>query len=163
MKNIVLIGMPGVGKTTVGELIAKKEGLLFKDTDREIERLTGKPIPLIIYQQGIEYFRNFEEEVIQQIASESGDCVIATGGGSVLRTANVIRLKENGVLFNLIRVPDIKDFSGRPPCRSKHDWIRLEHERRLVYLKSADYSIHATSAEKTAEYIISIMKGEKST
>ena len=96
-ENIVLTGMPGSGKSTVGKLI-NVDGYEFIDTDAEIEKLCGCSIKELIASKGEKYFRDLESEVIREVSSES--CrIISTGGGAILREENVRCLKRNGKLF----------------------------------------------------------------
>ena len=98
-ENIVLTGMPGSGKSTVGRLL-DREGFSFVDTDTEIEKRCGCTIKELIREKGEKYFRDLETEVIREVSS-TGCQVIATGGGAVLRPENVRSLRQNGRLFFL--------------------------------------------------------------
>jgi len=101
-QNIVLIGMPSSGKTTVGKAVAKALGRPFFDSDKEIVKKAGKTIPAIFAEEGEAHFRALEREVIASLSKHSG-AVIATGGGAVLSKENVDRLRQNGILFFLDR------------------------------------------------------------
>jgi shikimate dehydrogenase len=100
-QNIVLIGMPGSGKSTIGKALAEKLGRAFTDTDGIITERYGI-ISDIFAQKGEEYFRNIEALAVKETAKKNG-VVIATGGGAVLRQENVTALKQNGVIFFLNR------------------------------------------------------------
>ncbi len=100
MKNIVLTGFMGTGKTTVGRLLARKLGRRFVDTDEMIEESENRRIVDIFAQDGEAYFRTVERQAVLK-ASELPNCVIATGGGVVLDKRNMDRLRENGVIVNL--------------------------------------------------------------
>jgi len=100
VKNIVLIGFMGSGKSTVGKLLANKLGLRFVDTDRLVEKKVGKRIKEIFKNEGEEKFRAFESEVIEEVSKYENQ-VISCGGGAVLNPDNVSILKENGVLIYL--------------------------------------------------------------
>ena len=93
-ENIVLTGMPGSGKSTVGRLLAS-ESVAFVDTDAEIEKRCGCTIREYIRENGEEAFRDLESAVIRDISREGGQ-VIATGGGAILRQENVRMLRQNG-------------------------------------------------------------------
>ena len=116
MKNVVLIGMPGVGKSTIGRLLAQALGRAFVDTDAVIEQQEGRSLQDIIDRDGLTSFLNVEEQTVMGLAV-SGH-VIATGGSVVYSTRAMARLKENGIAIYL-KVPyheikaRIKDESNR--------------------------------------------------
>ncbi|MBQ2256295.1 MAG: AAA family ATPase [Clostridia bacterium] len=112
-ENVVLIGMPGCGKTTVGKALASLLGKQFVDTDAEIERNAGKTIPEIFATQGIDAFRKLEHEVICRVGAEHGQ-IIATGGGAVTRQENQYPLEQNGRIVWLQRPPEMLPTDGRP-------------------------------------------------
>ncbi len=99
MKNIVLIGMPGAGKSTLGVLLAKALGRPFVDTDLLIQHREGKLLQSIIDQEGIKYFLKLEEDVITEL--ELKNYVIATGGSVVYSQKTMDCLKKNGVVLYL--------------------------------------------------------------
>ncbi|MDR2861184.1 MAG: hypothetical protein LBV07_01360 [Syntrophobacterales bacterium] len=99
-RNIVLIGMPGCGKTTIGRELACRLGMTFADTDIEIERHTGRSVPEIIETEGEAYFRRVEKDIVLKIARETGQ-VIATGGGSIMVRENRDALLQNGYILFL--------------------------------------------------------------
>ena len=140
-QNIVLIGMPGAGKSTVGRLIAKDLMRTFVDTDMLItEREKMRPAE-IISEKGESYFRNVETEIIKEISSRNG-LVIATGGGAVLKPENVIYLKNNGVLFFIDRdISRIKPTSDRPLSNNDSKLKELYKVRYPIYTSCADFSI----------------------
>ncbi|MBO4220183.1 MAG: AAA family ATPase [Clostridia bacterium] len=160
--NIVLTGMPGCGKSTLGKLIAGKTGRKFIDLDVEIEKHTGMKIPEIFAKYGEEHFRNAESEVTGIISSETG-AVIATGGGCVLRRKNVERLKQNGRIVFIDTPPDqLVPTDGRPLADSMNKMKALYEARRGIYDSTADQKVHRTgSAAETAEIILTSL-GEKS-
>ena len=96
-ENIVLTGMPGSGKSTVGKLISI-DGYDFIDTDAEIEKRCGCTIGELIASKGEKYFRDLESEIIRNVSAE-GCRIISTGGGAVLREENIRALKRNGRIF----------------------------------------------------------------
>ncbi len=106
MENIVLIGMPGCGKSTIGALLAEKSGKRFVDADIEIARLAGKSIPTIFAEDGEAAFRALETEVLSHLGRQSG-LVIATGGGCVTQKRNYPLLHQNGILVWLHRELDL--------------------------------------------------------
>lgn len=117
MQNIVLIGMPGCGKTTIGTLLAEKTGKTFADADELIVKLAGKPIPEIFAQDGEEVFRKWETKALMQLGKQSG-LVISTGGGCVTRERNYPLLHQNGTIVWLKRRLDVLPTDGRPLSQS---------------------------------------------
>lgn len=101
--NIILIGLMGAGKTTIGKLLANSMGKIFIDSDHEIQRRTGVDIPLIFEFEGEAGFRKREMEVLQDVARLS-NIVLATGGGAILREENRELLRKSGTVIYL-RVP----------------------------------------------------------
>ncbi|MGQ7816912.1 shikimate kinase AroK [Metapseudomonas furukawaii] len=95
MRNLILIGPMGAGKSTIGRLLAKELRLPFKDSDKEIEQRTGADIPWIFDVEGEQGFRDREQAMIEEICEEDG-VVLATGGGAVLRPANRQALRAGG-------------------------------------------------------------------
>ena len=102
MQNIVLVGMPGCGKSTVGKLLAEKTGKAFVDADDKIVELAGKSIPDIFSQDGEEVFRNLETQALKALGKQSG-LIIATGGGCVTKDRNYPLLHQNGTILWLQR------------------------------------------------------------
>lgn len=100
MKNIVLTGFMGTGKSTIGLLLAKKLGCKFIDSDAEIVEHEGRSVSDIFATDGEKYFRKVESEVIKKLSMLSG-CVISTGGGVVLNPENIENLRKNGIVINL--------------------------------------------------------------
>ncbi len=98
--NIVLIGMRGSGKSTVGKLLAQKMHKDFRELDAEVELLEGETIKEMVEKHGWEYFRDRETEVVKNAAAND-NAVISTGGGVVIRPDNMPALKENGVCIYL--------------------------------------------------------------
>ena len=113
MENIVLIGMPGCGKSTIGKLIAQKLGKRFVDADTFIEEQAGMSIPEIFETSGEEGFRNWETKILSQLGKESG-LVIATGGGCVTRPENYSLLHQNGRIIWIKREISTLPIDGRP-------------------------------------------------
>lgn len=143
-QNIVLIGMPGSGKTTIGQAVAKKLGRDFVDSDDEIKKIIKTEISDYFSQYGEENFRNVETQVIKDIAKRSGT-VIATGGGAVLRQENIDALKMNGIIYFLDRpLSDIIPTSDRPTASSFDALKKRYNERYEIYKVAADKSITVT-------------------
>ena len=158
-KNIVLIGMMGSGKTTVGALLAKRLCRPFVDTDVLIEEREGRSIPDIFAQDGEEAFRALELKVSQELSNQSG-LVIACGGGLPTRDGAINPLKESGLVFWLDRDPgetyDSLNVSGRPLAQAgREDFIRRYRDRAPIYRRWADYFIPCGDDPAAAETLIS--------
>jgi shikimate kinase len=97
MKNIVLVGFMGTGKTTVGRLLADKLSMPLIDMDREIERQTQKTIPQIFSDEGEPYFRSLERSLVQKLTAQQGQ-IISTGGGIVLQPKNIADFEKTGLV-----------------------------------------------------------------
>lgn len=140
-QNIVLVGMAGAGKTTVGKKAAEMLGKSFIDTDEEIVKKTGKAIPDIFAEVGENGFRKIEHDVIAVAARLSG-CVISTGGGAVLDQSNVRALKRNGTVAFIDRNPENLAFSDdRPLSQTREAAINLYNSRYGKYTAAADYTV----------------------
>ncbi len=138
-ENIVLIGMPGCGKTTVGRKLAKELDREFIDTDDIIVEREGRLIPEIFASEGEAAFRDIESAVIRDITLRSRGAVISTGGGAVLRPENVNALRRVGRIYFLDRdIENIKPTEGRPLSRDREALARRYRERYPVYCTSAD-------------------------
>ena len=139
-QNIVLTGMPGSGKSTVGRLIAERLGREFIDTDALIVERYGE-ISAIFAERGEERFRDIESEIIRELAPLNGK-VIATGGGAILRDMNVDALRRNGALYFIDRSPEfLIPTSDRPLADEKAKIDKLYEARINRYLDTADYII----------------------
>ncbi len=140
-RNLVLIGMPGVGKSTQGRLAAEMLGREFVSLDREIVKEAGRSIPEIFRTEGEEAFRDLESGICRRIAGRRG-IVIAAGGGTVLRAENVARLKETGVLILLERpVSELVPTPDRPTADTREKIERLYRERKEIYREAADATV----------------------
>lgn len=139
-RNIILTGMPGSGKSTVGRIIADRLGREFIDTDSIIVDRYGE-ITTIFAAHGEDYFRDLESEVIRELAPLTGK-VISTGGGAVLRSVNVDALRRNGEIFFIDRSPEyLIPTADRPLADEKKKIERLYRERLDIYMDTADYII----------------------
>ena len=140
-RNIVLIGMPGSGKSTVGRLLSDKLGRVLVDTDEEIVRRAGIPITEIFKAKGEPAFRDLESAVIRDV-SDTGGKVIATGGGAILREENLAALRANGVLVYLDRpLADLLPTSDRPLANQAEKIRALYTVRRPLYEGAADLTV----------------------
>ena len=145
-ENIVLTGMPGCGKTTVGQLLAEKMGRRFIDTDTLVEEKTGLSPAQIIAKQGEAAFRELESAVVRELSAKTG-LVIATGGGAVLRQENVAALKQNGRIFFLDRpVEQLLPTDDRPLSSTKESLQKRFAERYDIYISTADAVIPNTGS-----------------
>ena len=145
--NIFLVGMPAVGKSTIGRLLAKLRCCPFLDSDQEVEARAGADIPWIFDVEGEEGFREREQQVIDDLTQRSG-IVLATGGGAVLRTANRRALAGRGTVVLLdssnerigertardVRRPLFRGAEGRKVIE------RLRRERLPLYREVADFT-----------------------
>ena len=144
-QNIVLIGMPGCGKSTIGKQLAKDLNKDFVDTDEEIINREGISISEIFSLKGETEFRKIESDVIREISSRQG-LVIATGGGAILNSKNIDLLKENGIILFLDRdINDIVATDDRPLSSNREDLEKRYNERYPIYLQSADFRIECTN------------------
>lgn len=161
-RNIVLIGMPASGKSTVGRIIAEKLGRPLLDTDTLIEKRIGMSIPDVFKNRGEAAFRDVEQAVISEASNETG-AVIATGGGAILREANINALRKNGNIYFLDRpLYMLIPTSDRPLSSSKEDIERRYNERYEKYLGAADERIEAQDdAVSVAVRIIEAEQGTK--
>ena len=140
--NIVLVGMPACGKTTVGKLLAKKIGKTFVDTDEEIVKKIGMDIPSYFAKYGEAEFRKIECEVIKEI-SRKNSLIIATGGGAVLNCDNVQRLKQNGKVYFIDRSLDkLAPTSDRPLSNDREALKKRYTERYEIYKSSSDFTVN---------------------
>ena len=154
--NIVLTGMPGCGKSTVGKILAEKLNMPFIDTDTEIIKKTGKEITEIFAEVGEVGFRAIESEVIEEVSLKDG-CVISTGGGAVLNYDNVRRLKHNGIIYFLDRpIDELIPTSDRPLGNSKEDIIKRYNERIGIYKSINDFTIDVGSIDVTVDTLLSV-------
>ena len=153
MENIILIGMPGCGKSTVGKLLAEKCGKDFADADALIEELAGKPITQIFAEDGEEVFRDWETKALTELGKQSG-LIIATGGGCVTRERNYPILHQNGTILWLQRSTEELATEGRPLSQGTNlsEMCRI---RQPLYRQFADITIeNSGTPEDTAAAIL---------
>ena len=152
-ENIVLIGMPGVGKTTIGEALAAKLGRSFVDIDSAIEEKYGS-VPDYINNHGVDAFRAVESETIAEIGKQHG-LVIATGGGSPTIPANKDLLRQNGRIYWLTRALEDLPTDGRPLSAGGLETLRrLFDERKDCYADFADSAIENRNVDPTVSQIL---------
>lgn len=161
--NIVLIGLPGSGKTTVGRSLSEKINREFFDSDLEIEKSQGKSINEI-FKNGEEYFRNLETEILKILIAKE-NIIFASGGGIVERACNLDLLKDHYVIFLDRSVEDILkdlDETTRPLLKDKpYEKLKtLADKRREKYLSAADFVVSETTATDTVNEIIKKLKEE---
>ncbi len=158
MQNIVLIGMPGCGKSTIASLLSQTLNRVVVDADTEIEKLAGKTIPEIFAEDGEAAFRNFETQVLAEFGKQS-QLIIATGGGCVTKQRNYPLLHQNGNIFWLNRSLDLLSTEGRPLSQAAklEDMFAI---RKPMYEAFADHMVDNNgSYEDTVKQIISILEG----
>ncbi len=157
-ENIVLIGMPGCGKTTVGKILAEKLGREFIDTDEIISKENGD-ITDIFAKMGESGFRDIETDVVKRVSALQGK-VIATGGGAVLRQENIDFLKLNSKIYFIDRPLDkIIPTDDRPLSKDRESLEKRYNERYEIYCKVSDKLINSKiSAEETVNDILKDFK-----
>lgn len=144
-RNLVLIGMPGSGKTTLGRMAAKRLGKAFFDSDAELTRQTGHTPAQLIEQAGEAEFRRLEAQVIARLAAEQG-AVIATGGGVILNEENMRLLRENGLLVFVDRPLEHLAVTADRPLSATRELLRRRYEERYVrYCQAADVTLRAVA------------------
>ena len=147
MRNIVLVGLMGAGKSSVGKLLARKLKLEFIDTDLLIECAAQTTISEIFSKYGEKHFRNLESSVIQDV-SQKNDMVVSTGGGAIEDENNLCVLKKNGVVFYLEASPEnlylrIKNETHRPLLHTENplDTLKKLLQKREKQYQAADFII----------------------
>lgn len=155
-RNLVLIGMPGCGKTAVGCCLSAALERPFIDLDDVVARHAGKTIPRIFEEDGEASFRDLESDAVWEAAGKTG-FIISTGGGCILRSENLQRLKMNGTLVFLDRSPaELRPSDSRPLADTQEKLAQLYRQRYPLYLAAADRVIRVCgSVEDTAEAVIS--------
>lgn len=151
MKNIVLIGMPGCGKTTLGRLLAVKLGRPFFDADEVLETREGRTVGEL-FAESEAAFRRAEARTVKYLA-EQNSAVIATGGGVVKDPLNMEALKANGTIIFIDRSPEkiisCIQAGGRPLLASGTERIHALYEERISLYRK--YCVHTVSNERTED------------
>lgn len=154
-ENIVLIGMPGCGKTTVGNALSQVLGMELVDTDAMIVATSGTDIPSIFAQKGEPYFRDLETSAIREAASRQ-HCIIATGGGAVLREKNMEFLRQNGRIYFIDRpLEALLPTDDRPLSSDRQALEKRYTERYSLYCGACDRHIRTVD---TPEQVIQAIK-----
>ena len=158
--NLILIGMPGCGKSSVGARLTQKYNRKLIDTDQELINMTQKTPADIIETQGEAAFRELEAEAVKRAATESG-VVIATGGGAILRDDNVRRLRRNGRLIFLDRPPEQLPVTDDRPLSRDRERLMLRYAERIDrYRAVADVILPVTGDEDaTADAVAAAFEG----
>jgi shikimate dehydrogenase len=137
-QNIVLTGMPGSGKSTVGAIISEKLGRPFYDTDEEFTKKYGTPADYI-RKYGEKAFRDAESDVIATLCQNTVGSVISTGGGAILRRENILALRGNGKIYFIDRdIEDIIPTSDRPLSSDREMLKKRYEERYPIYTGTCD-------------------------
>jgi len=169
MRVLWLIGMMGAGKTTVGELIARRLGLDLIDTDSLVESVSGLSISAIWERDGESTFRDLESREIERIAADGRDCVVATGGGAVLRPGNVETMRRAGIVVWLRADPPVlasrvHGSDTRPLLRDGPGGDRLAallSDRDADYASAAHHQVDTDSktATEVAREVMELWNG----
>ncbi len=159
MENIILIGMPGSGKSTIGKILAEKLDKSFVDADMEIVNKAGISIPEIFARQGESEFRKIETEVLSSLGKRSG-LVIATGGGCVTKEENYPLLHCNGTIIWLQRDPEQLPVDGRPLSKAGN-LLQMYRQREPMYKSFSDLTVTNDGLpDETADKILSLLNLE---
>lgn len=157
MKNIVLVGMPSSGKSTLAAALGEKLGRSVYEADALIAQEAGMDIPAIFAQYGEEHFRALETEILSRLGKLSG-AILSTGGGCVTREENYDLLHQNGSIIWLQRSIDKLDKTGRP-VSLKNDLNELYQKRAPMYRRFADAAVDNNgSVAATLEQILEVLK-----
>lgn len=160
MKNIILVGMPGSGKSTIAALLAEQLGRSIIDADQKVIELAGKSIPDIFAEDGEAIFRQWETQALSDLGKKS-QLIIATGGGCVTQQRNYPLLHQNGMIFWLQRELDLLPTDGRPLSliQKLSDMYAM---RKPMYEAFSDYQIDNNgTCQESIHQILSILEGNK--
>ena len=160
MKNIILVGMPGSGKSTIAALLAEQLGRSIVDADQKVIELAGKSIPDIFAEDGEAIFRQWETQALSDLGKKS-QLIIATGGGCVTQQRNYPLLHQNGMIFWLQRELDLLPTDGRPlsQIQKLSDMYAM---RKPMYEAFSDYQIDNNgTCQESIHQILSILEGNK--
>ena len=146
--SIALVGMPGSGKSVIGECLGKISGFPVLDADAEIEKEAGMTIPEIMKEKGVPYFRELEAKVIARLSLVRG-AILVTGGGAVLREDNRINLRRNARVYLIRRDVSLLPTDGRPLSKAQ-SLTEMAKEREPYYLQAMDAEIMNTSSVEEA-------------
>ena len=156
-ENIILVGMPGCGKSTLGPLLAARTGKVFVDTDEKIAEAAGMSVPEIFAAEGEAGFRRRETQALQTFGQESG-LVIATGGGCVTQAENLPALRQNGRILWVQRSIGSLPTDGRPLSR-KGNLEQMYRARQPLYRQFADFCVNNDgSVEDTLAAMMEVLK-----
>ena len=157
MQNVILIGMPGSGKSTVGRLLAEKLGRPLLEADKELEKGAGMSIPVIFANEGEAGFRKRETRILSDLGKQSGT-VISTGGGCVTREENYPLLHQNGVIVWIRRDLNCLAREGRPLSLNA-DLSAMYAVRAPLYERFADFTVdNDGNAEDTVNLILEVLQ-----
>ena len=152
MRNLIFVGLPGSGKSTVGRLCARALNLPFVDADKFLEQREGRSVADIFASSGEGYFRDLESRVLAELCRREG-IVLATGGGAVLR-------REKRRLLRAIRRTLRRQ--GRPLLTDDGAIFRLARQRRDLYRAAAHHSVNKPTARQAAEEAVRLWREEQS-
>ena len=156
-KNIIFVGLPGCGKTTIAKVVAAKLGRPCIDVDKLIEMKAGVPVSTIFSAYGERYYRELETETLRKITRNGGQ-VIATDSGAVMSLENQYYLRQNGYIVWLSRDLNELKLNGVYLARNREAFERIHEERSPIYKFLADINVEVTNnAEKTVFEIIKKM------
>lgn len=159
-QNVILVGMPGCGKSTIGKLLAEKLQKTFVDADEKIVEAAGCSIPEIFQEQQEAGFRKIETQVLSQLGKSSSQ-VIATGGGCVTRSENLPLLRQNGIIVWIQREITSLPIEGRP-LSQRNDLHKMYEIRKPMYAEFADITVcNNTSPDDTVQDILSKLEVTK--